>query len=141
MLTIVYSSRATGEVTDDELSALLMTSRANNARDGLTGMLLYRSGRFIQLLEGEDDAVQARMTRIAGDPRHDQVMTLIKEPISERHFPDWTMGYPTATTDDASDIPGFRATFEDLDDDETVNSVLPALRELIRWFQVREARA
>lgn len=137
MLSIVYSSSASHPFDDGELSALLALSRENNARNGLTGMLLYRSGRFLQVIEGPGDVLRERMSIIAADPRHLDVHILLQETIDERQFPDWTMAYEPAPDADPDDIPGYRTTFSDIEGDDDPQQSIAALRELISWFQDR----
>ncbi|ARC56228.1 Blue light- and temperature-regulated antirepressor BluF [Frondihabitans sp. 762G35] len=123
MLSLVYSSTARTEFTDGDLITLLMNSRANNRRVGLTGLLLYRDGRFLQVLEGEEEAVRRRYAIVAKDPRHRQIRILLEETIDERRFPRWTMGYETLTDPLIALIPGYDRFFDDpssaagLDDD------------------------
>ncbi|WP_243646365.1 MULTISPECIES: BLUF domain-containing protein [unclassified Rathayibacter] len=135
--SIVYSSRSATGFQDVDLADLLAQSRTNNERLGLTGMLLYRDGRFLQLLEGPTGVLEERMSVIATDPRHHDVRTLLSEQLTGRLLPSWTMGYPTVGRAEIDDIPGYRRTFEDLDTDTDSSFTLPALRELIRWFRDR----
>jgi len=135
MLSLIYSSVATRPLGDDDLAALLAQSRRLNAANDITGVLLFRNGYFLQLLEGPDQAVRSKMDTIKHDDRHTKVTVLTEELIEERQFPEWTMGYPAAHTD-VEQAPGYRSTFDDLDAaDGTQISSLPALRELIRWFR------
>ena len=135
MLSLIYSSVATRSLDDDDLAGLLAQSRRANAENDITGVLLFRNGYFLQLLEGPDQAVRAKMATIKHDDRHTKVTVLTEELIEERQFPEWTMGYPAEDTD-VEQAPGYRTTFEDLDaGDGTQFSSLPALRELIRWFR------
>jgi hypothetical protein len=140
MLSIIYSSVATTPFSDDDLAALLAVSRANNGRDGLTGMLLYRDGYFLQVLEGDYDAVRERMRVIDADPRHSDVTTLLEEVVSERRFPEWTMGYQPVTEGEADDIPGYRSTFDDIAGGRPSGGTLMALRQVMGWFQGRTPR-
>lgn len=135
MLSIIYSSVATRPLGDDDLAALLAQSRRANEQNDITGVLLFRNGYFLQLLEGPDQAVRAKMATIKHDDRHTKVTVLTEEIIEERQFPEWTMGYPAADAD-VEQAPGYRSTFDDLDasDGSQISSV-PALRELIRWFR------
>jgi hypothetical protein len=111
LLSIVYTSSASRPFEDGDLATLLMNSRANNRRLGLTGMLLHRHGQFLQVLEGPENAVIDRFTIISEDRRHARVRTLIEEPIVERAFPEWTMGYEAVTDTLARDIPGYTDFF------------------------------
>ena len=150
LLSIVYSSSAAHPFPDEELAALLATSRANNARTRLTGMLLHRSGRFLQVLEGPADVLRERMSVIAADPRHLDVRILLQETIDARQFPAWTMAFEPAPGTRTEDIPGYRTTFADIESghdghegrrDGDPQRSLAALRELIGWFQDRALRS
>jgi hypothetical protein len=136
MLSLIYSSVATSVLEPHELTALLEQSRASNEQTGITGMLLYRNGYFLQVLEGPDTAVRQKMQAIRDDARHTKVSVLLEDVIEDRQFPDWTMGFPAE--DELEHVPGYRATFDDLDahEGDAVSSV-PALRALIGWFQAR----
>ncbi|MGT2425584.1 BLUF domain-containing protein [Amnibacterium kyonggiense] len=136
MLSIVYSSAAQEDFAPADLQGLLVQSRRANEQAGLTGLLVYRDGRFLQLLEGEDETVRATMHAIETDARHGQIRVLLEDRIESRQFPDWTMGY-TDLTDGSVDVPGYRRTFDDIDSDRSVSGTLPALRALIAWFRER----
>ena len=90
---LVYVSAALRLWTDEELAELLRKSRDNNERAGVTGMLLYQGGNFMQALEGPEEAVKATEARIVADPRHRGVIVLVEGMISKRQFPAWTMGF------------------------------------------------
>lgn len=93
LITIAYVSSATHELTPDELGEILKVSRERNARDGLTGLLLYHDGNFIQVLEGPEAPVRAAVSRIQRDPRHNQFTVLLDQPIGVRAFAGWSMGF------------------------------------------------
>jgi hypothetical protein len=80
-------------MTEAELEALLLKSRERNSQLGLTGMLLYYDGAFMQVLEGPEENVRTLYARIGQDPRHHRIIRLLEEYIPERNFPDWSMGY------------------------------------------------
>lgn len=88
MLQIVYISTATGLVDTAEI---LATSRRNNARDGLTGLLYTNGKRFLQVLEGEPANVERAMARIDADPRHRAMVVLSSRDVSAREFGAWAM--------------------------------------------------
>lgn len=140
LLSILYTSNARAPFGDDDLAALLAQSRASNAARDLTGMLLYRGGRFVQVLEGPEPAVRDLLAAIRQDSRHSDMRVLIEQPIAHREFREWTMGYqPIAET--TGDAPtGFRDTFDDLEGSDDPSATLRAARELSLWFRVRSAR-
>ncbi|WP_285041390.1 BLUF domain-containing protein [Plantibacter sp. LMC-P-059a] len=140
MLSLVYASTATQPFNDEDLTALLATSRENNARAHLTGMLIYRDGRFLQVLEGPEAAVRGLMDTLTTDPRHTGIRVMFEEPIRERQFADWTMGFERADTGSAPDVDGYRDTFDDLDRDDPT-ATMRALQELARWFRRRATRS
>lgn len=65
---VLYHSQALFPFSDAELQALLDESRAFNAAHGITGLLLYSAGRFVQVLEGDHATVRALYARIQQDP-------------------------------------------------------------------------
>lgn len=93
MYTLLYTSVATSSMPPSALHGLLSEARKANAMRGVTGMLLYKRGNFMQVLEGEEDVVLELSNRIARDPRHERVFTLHAGAIDERAFPDWSMAF------------------------------------------------
>ncbi len=93
MFYLVYVSSAVRSFSTDDLRALLATSRKNNAELGITGMLLYKEGNFMQVLEGDERTVRALYEKIGVDPRHSGEITLQQGFVDERQFPDWSMGF------------------------------------------------
>lgn len=92
LVRLLYASRATHAMSEAELQAILKSSREHNPASGLTGLLCYSDGIFIQVLEGGRDAVNARYKAIVDDQRHRDVIILSYEEIGERHFAGWSMG-------------------------------------------------
>ena len=92
MYALVYVSTAVRPFSEAELERLLRTSRANNARLGITGMLLHEGRTFIQQLEGEEAVVRALFATIRADARHRDVLEVSAGPAARR-FADWSMGY------------------------------------------------
>jgi hypothetical protein len=107
LVHLVYASSALHLFGENELLALLGKSRRNNAVAGITGLLLYRAGNFIQVLEGEETAVAETHARIAADLRHNGLIVLIRAPIAERSFGDWSMGFRNILSDTLHEVPGY----------------------------------
>ena len=91
MITLIYVSAAVKQFDDRELSDLLAVSRRNNAARNLTGMLCHADGNFMQALEGEADAVDALERTLEADPRHTGMIRILRYPIAERLFGNWSM--------------------------------------------------
>jgi hypothetical protein len=79
---------------------ILAKSRRNNTRDGVTGGLLFSDGCFAQVLGGPADMVESAYKRIQGDIRHSDVTVLEAKSITNRDFPNWSMGYAGSTAAD-----------------------------------------
>jgi hypothetical protein len=92
-----------------EIDSILQKSRVNNTRDGITGALMFNAGCFAQVLEGPLDRVEAAFERIQQDVRHGDVSLLAVEPIAQRSFPNWAMGFVGASHDDATRFAGVAA--------------------------------
>ena len=106
---LLYRSRATRPMEARDLLPILMASLRNNARRGVTGLLVYSErhperaepGAFIQWLEGPELTVRALYERIAEDPRHAECEVVAEgavedlTPASTRLFPHWSMALET----------------------------------------------
>jgi hypothetical protein len=106
LIHFVYASLAVPQFNEHEIPALLEQSRTANAGSDLTGLLLYIEGSFFQVLEGKPDAVDEVYARIARDPRHTRVTSIIREPIAQRSFSEWTMGFSAVDTAEAGQLVG-----------------------------------
>ena len=92
LVRLMYASRAAESVNHDTLAAILKKARAHNPAVGVTGVLCFSEGLFLQVLEGGRQQVSHLYNRIANDPRHRDVVLLSYEEIGERRFAGWTMG-------------------------------------------------
>lgn len=108
MHRIVYLSSATGDLDEQQLKNLLLHSRRKNQARAITGLLLVSEGEFLQVLEGERYAVEQLYAIIARDIRHTHVYKLADGPIPGRSFPDWSMGFATATPEKFEQLAGYR---------------------------------
>lgn len=70
MHQLTYISTVNGSLPDAELERILASSRRNNERSGITGLLVFDGKRFLQALEGDRAAVENAFLRIKTDPRH-----------------------------------------------------------------------
>lgn len=94
----------------EELGGILAASRANNARVGITGALLYSAGNFAQVLEGPLASVERTFELIQRDPRHSEVVVIQSGPAETRDFPEWSMAF--AGNKNMENIPVATAAFE-----------------------------
>lgn len=95
---LVYTSSASDRYVDRSgLEDILKSARKNNALNGVTGLLLFRDGSFVQFLEGPVEAVEEIFDRIQEDDRHRGVIVVLRRPIEHRDFRDWKMGFRDMT--------------------------------------------
>jgi hypothetical protein len=92
LVRLLYASRAVEPHNTQATDAILAQSRTHNPASGITGILCYGGGIFLQALEGGRSAVNELYGHIQRDSRHKDVVLLSYEEISERNFGSWTMG-------------------------------------------------
>jgi lipopolysaccharide biosynthesis regulator YciM len=107
MLSLVYVSSARQLFSENDLEVLLQLSRDNNTHLGLTGMLLYKDGNFMQVLEGPNEALISLYAKIHRDPRHYGVLELMRQQIEEREFALWSMGFTNLKDVNLQQMPGY----------------------------------
>jgi hypothetical protein len=91
LVRLLYASRAV-DTSSEAIESILHQSRDHNPSTGVTGVLCYGGGIFLQALEGGRMAISQLYGHIQRDPRHKDVVLLQYEEISERRFSGWTMG-------------------------------------------------
>lgn len=129
---LVYSSHASAEFKDSSIQDILKVARENNPKHGLTGLLVYRSRTFIQLLEGSEKEVKSLYFRILSDPRHDQVKNLIEAKSDQRIFSDWGMAYVDEKTVQGTPIALFELFDTVIQNNNTdKNVIIPILRKFL----------
>ena len=95
MKCIAYISRTLASDrsarTPAGLSEIISISRLHNPELQISGILSYREGQYFQVLEGPDAEVDRLMTKIAADPRHEDLWVFLDAPIVTRNFYNWTV--------------------------------------------------
>jgi hypothetical protein len=134
MVHLVYTSKEKRKFSATDLKKLLMNARICNREVGVTGILVYQAGIFLQALEGEEEAVRTTFSRIDKDPRHGDVSVLHRNASIDkrRMFGEWSMGFAD-TNGVAQVLRGFIDVnrglgLSDLDETRTVN-ILNAFSE------------
>lgn len=103
---LIYSSKAADGMTDADLEDILETARTRNAENGITGMLLFTEGTFIQVLEGDKSAIDGLYARIARDPRHKAVELLFEQNDDSRALGQWQMAFSRMSPNAARKLGG-----------------------------------
>ena len=107
LVQLIYVSHTPTELGSAELGRLLESSVRHNLAQRVTGMLLYLNCSFMQVLEGEDAAVDETYSRILQDSRHSGVMLIERAPIKTQRFGHWSMGFKRLDSNEVADHPAY----------------------------------
>jgi hypothetical protein len=121
--TLTYTSRARLDLSSADLAAIQEVARHLNALDGITGLLIFDGSRFLQIVEGSEEAIDDLVARLRGDTRHSAIEIRDEHFVEARSFPHWSMelvtvsaGYMRARPEIESALPA---------------QVAPTVRELV----------
>ena len=89
--TLTYRSRAVAPMSELELHRLLRAAQIRNRAEGITGLVIYDSGRFFQWLEGPAEGLARVWDSVSRDPRHTGIEILGNQPTAQRFFGDWDL--------------------------------------------------
>jgi hypothetical protein len=93
---LLYFSRSAIDMSDTKaLNAIVHQAAVNNARAGVTGVLVSSDDAFIQLLEGPRQALSDLLRRLYADDRHRDIRLVDFRMIEKRVTGPWAMGAPT----------------------------------------------
>ncbi|MDX1572338.1 MAG: BLUF domain-containing protein [Xanthomonadales bacterium] len=126
---LIYTSDAVRELSNGELHELVEGARENNQITGITGLLLYQDGGFIQILEGEKVEVEGIFDLIRSDPRHTNIRVVYRGFHPTREFNKWSMGF---RLEDESAFDRAMGICDSLQFIEPEGDVSGALRQLAR---------
>ena len=135
LFQIVYTSTATDLIGGAELKEMLKGSVQRNKKAGITGLLLFKDGCFMQVLEGEKPAVQALFAKICRDPRHHKIIPLIQEPIERRQFPDSAMAFPNLDAPKLRELPGYSEFLNTPLNGDLLAKDIPKCQRLLLYFK------
>lgn len=108
MIQVSYVSRTSEPLSSEQLLDLLLQCRKNNTQTGVTGMLLYANGTFLQAIEGEEAVIDNLVELIWKDPRHADIQLLSRREIEQREYADWSMGFEQITDEGLPDVDGLK---------------------------------
>lgn len=137
LVQLIYSSNAKEAFSVGELEGILTASRKNNIDADVTGMLLYRQGSFIQVLEGPEKHVKTIYARIVTDNRHKNVTVLYEGTIQQRDFPSWAMAFNGFEGDALTGLSDFLHLFRSKDE-QTLSE--GSAKQLLRRFRAINKR-
>ncbi|CUH77061.1 BLUF domain-containing protein [Tropicibacter naphthalenivorans] len=93
MKRCIYISHTRNRLAEQDLDDLLLHVWRRNQIEQITGLLLYKSKTFFQVIEGPDENVDRVIDRVFHDPRHFKMKVLSEHPGTRRRFPGWHMGF------------------------------------------------
>jgi hypothetical protein len=106
---LIYLSQATRPLSTKALTGLVDQAQLANARQHLTGVLVYSNKRFIQLLEGEPAALEQAYARIRQDPRHQHLCKVAHHSIEARRFAEWPLAFQSLSPTQFAHLAGYLA--------------------------------
>jgi hypothetical protein len=134
LVAAVYVSASPRLLQEEEILEILRVAREKNEKLDITGMLLYREGNFLQVLEGPASAVDSLLATIKRDPRHNGFILMSRKKIDERQFGEWSMAFRNmskgSTTED-----GYNAFLEPGFEDDEVGEQSQLVFRLLRRFR------
>jgi hypothetical protein len=91
--TICYISDSRINNSINDFNNLILTAKSNNAKNNITGILVYKNNNFLQVFEGNHQTVDAIFSKIQMDDRHRNIFKIIDTTIEERIFEEYNFGF------------------------------------------------
>jgi len=92
--TICYVSSSYNDLKSNDLNKLFNATIRNNTRSKISGILIYKNGNFLQILEGEADKVDNLYQKICLDTRHHGAILIIETKLCDRIFDSYDKEFP-----------------------------------------------
>tara|TARA_R110002033_G_scaffold45182_6_gene88458 strand:- start:401 stop:829 length:429 start_codon:yes stop_codon:yes gene_type:complete len=92
--SLIYVSTARPGLAEEDLLAIQISAQRNNARCGITGLILFNGFNFIQCIEGDRASANECLNRIERDDRHSGMTVVSHGEISSPQFSQWRMFGP-----------------------------------------------
>ncbi|MDE2584480.1 MAG: BLUF domain-containing protein [Betaproteobacteria bacterium] len=107
---LVYESQASDSLVEADVLDILKKSQTRNNQAGISGLLLFQGGRFLQFIEGRAVEVERLFERISQDSRHREIRTLVTMTGDRLLMPTWAMAYTSPTLDHTTASEAFTLT-------------------------------
>ncbi|NUM69251.1 MAG: BLUF domain-containing protein [Ignavibacteriaceae bacterium] len=82
----VYLSKASEGTDTAAIKSIVEKSKENNLNSGISGILFYKDGYYMQYLEGSREAVDSLMTAIKSDTRNTEVKEVLSGVSRDKLF-------------------------------------------------------
>ena len=93
LISYISDHAGTLDSADENCTAIVRTSKAENPKHGITGVLFFTRNKFLQVIEGEEAELRQLMRNIEADTRHRNVEYLVDTPAERRGFQQWNMDF------------------------------------------------
>ncbi len=110
LIHVIYIGAAAPEISEQDTAEFLKEARKTNRKNDVSGMMLYVGGRLLFLLEGEAPNVDAAFKEIVAPTR--EMRAILREPVAEREFPDWVMGFEAVAPAEVARLLGESLVFD-----------------------------
>lgn len=130
LIHLAYMSRIAFQITDEAILDLLVSSRKKNHDNNITSALIYGSGVFLHMLEGERKNIMDLYATIQNDERHEKVILLFEEQLDERQFKHWAMRFIPLSETRLDRILEFGQFIQNYEQHNKVNLTSPVICEL-----------
>jgi hypothetical protein len=104
---LIYLSKSSRLLTGNDLKQLLVEIRHRHNKYGITGMMLYGNGTFLQALEGDENKLESVFERLKTDDIQKGIIKLKSGRHSRRTFTEWSMGFKITTAEYVTRMHGF----------------------------------
>lgn len=128
---LIYQSREARPLSNQDFADILDVARKFNESQGITGCLFYNGGWLLQVLEGEQSAIDNLYQKIMKDERHKDCNLLYFEPVDKRVFSKWTMGMINLETEKSSKYSELKSAMQEF---ESGKVAIPLAIKLFRIF-------
>lgn len=98
LVRMVYVSTIVDRLNNGALAQIQKVAKANNDKHDLSGLLVFSSKHYLQVIEGGRKAVNQLLRNLHHDERHTDLLVLGMEQISQRSFQRWSMQFVPATS-------------------------------------------
>ena len=132
LVELSYVSVATQDMDLSSLVRLFDISYKWNQGHELTGVLLYESGHFSQILEGRQRDVLFIWEKIQKDDRHKILHQIEFDEIDQRLFPNWALRF-YGGDQIARDVPHLSGLLDGLPSHDV--ELLRIMRSVANWNQ------
>jgi len=93
LVRMIYVSTVANRTDSGAVQKILTSAQENNTKHDLTGLLVFNSKHYLQVIEGSRKAVNALLGKLFADDRHTDMLVMGMEQVHQRAFPDWAMEF------------------------------------------------